>query len=613
MNGQAIQEKFEDVYRTFYGKCEIVCSAPSCFFWSGDSLVLYGIPALVQKLPLRVRVGLESSRDQGVSWGTFQMYDPGKELFVDCDCSQPTLQRVVKWLNSTMGEIGLSDGIKIHVLSEVLFGPGVPHAAQAAGAIMTSLAAGLMIKGPEFTAEQVADCCRDGQGALFDRLFRLAWKLTLETTSGYSLWNGADVFCATVPSLYPHFYISEPRLIASGDHVHRTAALYPASYDDVESAQYVGFRLADFTASAPPWHWPFDFGLLYTGLPKRTHDAVQSYLSLPLAKDDFAKWLQRKLAPHLRVGKQSVLPSHRRPAQLGAKIWQKQVEPAAIISSHMLFTLVNIFEQGFSEDRMQSFVADMNSYHCQLQSLGLCDAELDDIRHRLMQAVPQGFRDMVGAKLSGAGKGGGIVFASPSGALHDLLEPLVKRLRSEGWSGARVEYASWLDGYEERGLVVEQCVREHLLSASLGLGYARVILWNGIGRPEAKLVRESDVFRLIESYDVAALVEERAIYVAGERMKTRDGMHSAAYTAKLLTALLSDPALKLSSEQMPEGYCYSSESFELQSKIVSPLRRIIRDKTGKDLNLKVVTVAKRVQTKLVPSGVKICVVDRRSS
>jgi mevalonate kinase len=613
MNSRAIQERFDDVYRTFYAKCEMVCSAPTCFFWSGDSLIRYGIPAIVQKLPLRVHVGVESSDHQGATWGTFRMYDPQKDLFVDYDCQEPALQRVIYWINNMMGEgaSGLIHGTKIHILSETLFGAGATHAATITGAFMSSLAACLMIRGLELTAEQIEDCCRQGRGPLFENLFGLARKLTLETGGGHSLWNGADVYCALVPSPYPQFYVAEAHVVTAANHGSASVVPYPRSYDDIENTNYCGFGLVDLTMSAPPWHWPFDFGLLYTGLPKRTHDAIHSSLSLPLAMKDFAEWYQTKMAPSLSFRKQLLFTSRARPAQLSAKIWQNQVEPAAMISLHLLFTLVSMFDRGYSEDRMQSLARDMNRYHCYLQLLDLCDQELDDIRHRLIRAAPPGIKDRVGAKLSGAGKGGGLICASPSGALPDFLPHFVEKLRSEGLNGARLEYASWVDGYEGNGLMVEQCARENIFSANLGREYARAILWDGIGKPQIRLLGEGELPQIVESYDLVALLEERAIYVAGEQIKGRDGLHSARYTAKLLHSLLSNPALKLSAEQMPDGYCYSFESFELQGKIVNPLRRIIQERTRKNLELKVISVQKRVHLQLAPCGVRICVVDSR--
>jgi len=613
MNSRTIQDKFGDFYHRFYGRCEIVCSAPTCFFWSGDSLIRYGIPGLVQKLPLRVHVGLESSDDQGATWGAFQMYDPGKDQFVDCDCLQPALQRVTDWLNNMMGEIAprLIHGTKIHVLSETLYGAGVAHAATTVGALMSSLAACLLTKGLDLKAEQIEGCCRQARGPLFENLFGLARKLTLETGSGHSLWNGADSFCALVPSPYPQFYITEPDVSVAGNNTYAGVVPYIRSYNHVENVDYCGLGLVDLTTSAPPWHWPFDFGLLYTGLPKRTLDAVHSSLSLPLAKEDFAEWYQTKMASRLSFRKQLPLTSRARPAQLSAKIWQKQTEPAAMISLHMLFTFVTMFDRGYCEDRMQSLACDMNRYHYYLQLLDLCDPELDDIRHRLIQAVPPAIRDRVGVKLSGAGKGGGIVCASPSGALRDFLGHFVENLHFEGWNGARVEYASWADGYEGNGLVVEQYARENIFSASLGREYARAILWDGIGKPEVRLLPEEELLWLIESYDLVALVEEKTIYVAGEQIRSRHGLHSATYTAKLLHSLLSNSALKLSPEQMPEGYCYSFETFELQGKIVNPLRRIIQEKARKNLELKVTSVQKKVHLQLAPCGVRICVINTR--
>ncbi len=606
MNSQTIRERFGNLYRAFYSKCHTVCSAPTCFFWAGDSLVQYGIPALVQKLPLRVYVGFESSDEPGLNWGTFQTYDQRKGLFIDFDCLQPAMQRVTNWLNSMQRQSFpyLPAGVKIHGLSELAW--GAPHAGTGTGALMASLAACLTLHGLRFKAEQVSDACQN-RGSLFEALFRLGWKLHLELEGGYSLWNGADVFCALVPSAYPVFYISEPRFMAADHCADVDTTLYSSGYDDIKRAGYCGLTVADIAESGPPWHWPFDFGLLDTGLPKGSMDAASANVTLHLKMEDFAKWCQLKVAPFL-LDDQRLPISPTYVSGSSTKVWHKQIKPAEIWSLYMLFSIVNMFDRGFHEDRIRSFVDAVNSYHHHLQSLGLCDAEIDDIRNLFIKVTPRFLRGRVGIKLSGAGKGGGLVFVSPSGALRDLLEPLMERLESEGWHSARVEYASWLDGYENSGLRVEQCAREHLFNAALGQEHAVAVIWDGVGKTTTRLISEQDIPQLIESYDVVAFNKEKAIYVAGERLRGKDGLHSATYSTKLLYSLLSNPRLRLTSRQMPKGYCYSSERWELQGKIVGPLKRVIQQRTGKQLHLEVLVVQGRLQLQLSPSALTICAV-----
>jgi mevalonate kinase len=611
MNGQAIRTKFRHLYRAFHGRCDVVCSAPICYFLAGDGLVQFGVPALVQKLPLRAYVGLEMSDDDpGVTWGTCQMYDPRQELFVEYNCSQPAMQRVTDWLNSMRREIAprYTHGAKIHVLLESPFGDGVPHAATTVGAVMASLAACFQLHGSQLKVKEVSGCCQS-QGPLFENLFRLAWRLTQELQSGYSLWNGADVFCALMPSAYPVLYLTEPRMVPPGDDADGSTTQCGGGHCDVEKAQYHGLGIDRLAKSAHAWHWAFDFALIDTGLPKRAYDAAQASLALPMRMEDFAEWFLMHMASLVPSLRQNPLTSRTSPSRLSAKIWQAQLDTARVISWHMLFTLVSMLGSTFRGDRMQLLAADIDRCHHYLQSLGLCDPEIEDFRDRLRQAIPGVLRHSVGLKLAGAGKGGGIALLCPSGLLRDLLDPFVERLRSEGFHGARVEYASWVDGYEEDGLTVNQCVKEGLFDASLGQEYSTAMLWNGVGEPKVRVVSDGEVPRLIESHDVVALTKERAIYVAGERIRSKDGLHSATYTAKLLFSLLDNPRLKLQPKQMPKDYCYSIERAELQSKIVGPLRRIIQEKTGRKLDLKVVCVKNEVSVQLHPSSATVCVVD----
>lgn len=534
-------------------------------------------------------------------------------MFIDYDCLQPAMQRLISWLNDmkrTFGSGDAASAVKIHGLSEVPLGAGIPHASAVAGAMMASLAACLILDSSKVEAKQLSDCCQS-RGSPFEDLFRLSWRLTLELQSGYSLLNGADAFCALVPSSYPLVYMSEPRVIAPRDSAIRRAALYPSpnSYEEVNKAHYWGWHIADLVESAPPWHWPFDFGLIDTGLPKRTLDAVQASLALPFLMQDFASWYRIKLAPRLPSDRQHFLTSRTSPSQLSAKIWQTQLQPAAVMSLRMLYTLVNMLEHGFREDRIVLLATDINKYQYYLNSLGLCDREVDDVAHELRKALPPAVRDRVGVKLTGTGKGGGLVFAGPTGALRDLLGPFVKELHSGGLHSAVVEYASWLDGYEQNGLRIEQCVREQLLSASLGSEYIKAVSLEGNGKPKTRFISEVDIPLLVDSYDLVALVRTKRLYIAGDQIKGKDGLHSATYTAKLLSSLLNSSQLKLQSRQFPTGHSYSNESFELQGKIVGPLKRIVQQRTGKTLNLKVSTTQKKVYLELAPSAVTICVVD----
>src|SRR3989344_3663057 len=60
-NTQVLQKVFLGVYRDFFNTCEVVVSAPLVFLWAGEYTVLNGAWALLQKVPLRVFVGIEDA------------------------------------------------------------------------------------------------------------------------------------------------------------------------------------------------------------------------------------------------------------------------------------------------------------------------------------------------------------------------------------------------------------------------------------------------------------------------------------------------------------------------------------------------------------------------
>ncbi len=610
MNGRILHDRFPEVYEELYSKCDVVCSAPTCFFWSGDNVVRYGVPAVVQKLPLRIYVGFQRSSRSEVDYGSFIMYCPKSDAFLNYDLTDPGTMRIAVWLDKLMRQSrpNMGCGLKIHVLSETVFGAGRPYAATSSGALAAALAACAAIKLWGIEARDLERACQHRSGPAFETLLRFAWKANLVYAGGDPAGNGADIFSALTSSPYPQMFVAAPFLGAQGLFQEVRAVTDVTGYNETDEVCYRGFDIADFATSPQLWSWPFDFGLLYSGLPKRSRDALHYESSCKRSFEEVAEWWDDSLAPRLSSKEKSRLVLLDTIARGSDNLWQAYLRPAVIISLRTFLSLVNLFTRGFSLEEMGYLTQHMNSSQVYLQSLGLSDSWIDYLCNLLIYEIFRSHGVKIGVKLSGAGMGGGLAFAAASGTLRDGLPSFLEKLGAEGVYDLRLEYASWADGYEEEGLRIEQHVEEDIFSASRSK-YPRVTIWDGIDRPHDELLLDGGIAELIRRYDIVASMKEKCIYIAGQRMRTMHGLHSAKYTVQLLSLLLAEPSLELAAEKMPEeSQTYSSNRCELQGKIVGPLLRLVRDRTGKELALKVRSEHKRLSLELSSCDVSICVV-----
>ena len=607
MSVKSLKETFSEVSAELYQKCDVVFSAPTCFFWAGDNLVQYGIPAVTQKLPVRVYVGLEKSNSKALEYGTCKAYDPKKNTFVDVNV-EISVKTAIDWLNDFLREeqVNVSSGSRIHFVIEHMVGSGNPHAAVTLGAVASSLAACIVCRYTDVAASQLSASCVCASGPAFERVFRLAWALTAVMGGGTAPGNGADVFCALVSSSFPQLFVPRPCSRIPEEHTK-----IDANASVMKGMPYCGVSISDITGSAPEGAWPFDFGLLYSGVPKRILEAVRfsqhwkSFWTSSL--DSIVSRCGKTLDVNIDSHRWRSLVSVRDGTRRADELWEIYLDLAAMLSLNLFAALVNLFEQRPWSDEMRHFVTCVNESALYGRPCEPRSPWMDHLCYRMSYWIFRRFGTLIGVKSAGPGSGGGLLFVAPCGILRNELQPLVEEFRAQSDLDVRVEYTSWIDGYEEDGLIVEQNVEENILAPSAKKGYLGVKLWKGHGVPEAVVLPEAELSALTRRYDLVADVKDGAVYVAGEQIKTQHGLRSAIYTCELLSRLLAEPTLEIAADKMPHR-SYALERSELQGKIIGPLTRIIQERTGKTLKLTVKTTRGIVSLQLCPCDVNLCVV-----
>ena len=128
LNGEHIRGAFRDFYEKFYGRCSLVCSASANFYLCGEHVVLYGGPALLQKLPVRAYVGLEPTATRRVVIAPWQVFRPADGGFIEEPFPDGPRRRFRRLLPTLLAEVLGDDskvGMNVHILLEFPAGAGI--------------------------------------------------------------------------------------------------------------------------------------------------------------------------------------------------------------------------------------------------------------------------------------------------------------------------------------------------------------------------------------------------------------------------------------------------------------------------------------------------------
>ena len=582
MNSKSLQEHFPQVYRDFFSKCPIAVSAPGSFIWSGEYASIFGGFSITQLLPCRVYVGIEPRSTTEMANGLYLVFNPSLGKFESHPYDPLIRAEIFKLLKVEIKKIAIKSkyqGFVLHILSEVPTERGL----NTSGAISAALATALHLtyqknSKPEEIKKWLSLSLSDlTRNHLFDQIFRLAWKI--ESIYHAGVTSGRGAFVPFVHSAYPVIYFminqspswgSEPKKI----------------FEAIDKSKYWGFRLNEFfDFEVPSYHWPIDFGLIYSGYENSTASIIRM---IPNIQEDFME-VAGKIKE--KIHQKITDPKDREACRFydhGGKeaAWEKIIEALGIISLKIASSLETLLRKGYSEEHLQEFFKSLNQYQ---NILHILEASTTSIDHICFSVFERGRKldivSGVGAKLTGAGHGGDVVFAAPIGIFRKSVEELINELRTFYNKEISLDYASWIDGYEEEGIKVEQCLEGKIYSSFVSRGIAKVIHLNKQGNLHTDLYTLEEYKNLKKEADLLLDNINNEIYVKGQHLTSKE-IHSASKTIDIVQFLLNHVGKEIKNSDFPES-SYTRDRNELQGKVIGPLIKIVNRKIGYKLNLKI--------------------------
>jgi mevalonate kinase len=556
LNSSTLRQTHRNTYSSFFSRNSLVVSCPACFWITGEYAVLYGAVSAKQSVPLRVYCGLSKQAQSAVQIvERSQVYSVRDGMFSEIVLDPPIRQALAGFVGGVLKEHNFSEGVRVEFLSEVPPRQGLGTSGSASAALACAIL--LLLRLTTSTAVQSwaestasSSSCADRS---LDAAFRAGWRLEqlLQAAS-----SGGAVYCPLVGSHLPVVYRH-----------HRGAP--PGDFDDIRSCAISALRLEDIVRTHDPIPtWPLSYGLICTGPRPRSGHLIRSTKWLRQNANSLAQEFAGNAAlAHLVMGS-AVYSS-------GDSMWRNYMDSLSILSLDTVKLLIDIFERGTGIERLGDNV---NFYHNVLSYMGVSTPPLDRLASWLNDELGL---VVTGAKITGAGGGGAVVFfarQNSEGPLQQGIQDFNDRYRTT----LSLDYYSERDGYDMKGAVVEQNLEEGMCSEVLPPTAVLATKWRAHSRiptpevgPDLQTVCSSTALVVDES--------NAEIYVFGRTVSSQE-IPSKPFAAAALALMLrryGQPvsAAELASTVDRHGIVAQDKS-QFASKVLAPIKRLVTDRLG---------------------------------
>lgn len=618
-NSANLQEVFPEVYADFFAKSSVAVSVPCVFRWSGEFSMMFGGPATLQKLPLRVYMGLELTSKPGITIGSFKIYDAPNKLFKNAnDVERISIESAIDFILENPNELPAMDvsGFKLHVISEIPYGHGLNRSdVIAAGLVSLFYVNAKKLKKAEINSwktRTIKQLIVDENSNLI-KIHRFSWKLNSIYQGDVS--SGGCSFASLVPSKnYPLLYCTEKR---GGTIANHPKDCLPAStldnLDIIDSTKFWAENFEEIFDLPALRQWPFDFALIFTGTTRPILNYVKAAETIRSAYDQVANFTLNEMDNLMSIEDRQAkkVPFFYKLAQKehGWGYWNACLEMTSASATRVIRALEMIFRRGpldretlrltESINQCQSIVAYLNRFYTK-----------ETYKHpayEIKDKIKEGLGEYAAIKMTSIDYMGDFLLVAGYDTIRDELEKIIADTKKETEYNLFTEYLSWVDGFENEGLQIEQDLSEGIYSKYIKRGSMKVKHFNK-GIHCATVVREEKLEESKEEIDVLLDAVEEKIYIQGQPISSKE-LHSQTTTIELLRQLIESENHHISNSEMRRS-SYSTNRNELQSKILTPFSRLIERRTGKRLSIKINGGFEEFNVRMEPSDVKMCIVER---
>ena len=622
MNTESLQQAFPEVYRDFFSKCSIVTSTCISFSWGTSHAWRIGSPAIYQKLPLKVYVGLTpNDKTNTIERGDSLVFSPIEQKFC-----QPEEEEVIAWNKITeflpsiiKREIvheNKFNGFTIHILYELpeehAFAP-----INITGNLIPliylyfhKLSIDNLRKITKEPCSKLMDK-QDSLGKDFNKLDGLIWKAAV--VSGWNLTSSVQRRSSLIQSFYPVISFTEKR---GGDTKDWQGTGAPLNLSDNPNyAKKINrwvFRMEELFNLETASTFPLDVAFIYPGfgrLYKDSYDYTDNFLA-PSFKD-LASFTEETFDEHLKKYGPDHLPDFVKDYKETRKnnFWLRYLQVGSILTLKLLKAFKDLYEQRASEGVVKDFLkANVDINRVWNTFAEDSSKNMQYISHKITAKARETAGGIdIATRFHNYGKlDGDIMIIAPYQKFRKALIEVIEDLQKNYNEDICLDYASWIDGWGEDGIKVEQFIGQNIFSKYITKNSVLKKSLTKENKVTTRALPKNDVNK--EEADIFLDSINNKIYLQGKSTNSKD-LPSQKTTIDILKILLDKPNQRVSNKELPTS-SYTSQRNELQSKIIGPLKKLVKEKLGKNLDLKVEGSLANFHVQLNPSDVKINLIDK---
>lgn len=563
-NSENLQKTFPKVYEDLFSKSSVVVSAPGCLWWTGEHGVLDGNFAILQKLPMRVYLGLEPTTSHEVKIGSYLYFSPGDRKILPALLEEPLATKLITFLKE-QPEIQ-KGGLILHILTELPPSRGL----NSSGALAVALSTALNIFWDKLSQKEVLDwgllptekLLKDPN---FHKTLYQAWKF--ESIFHGDVTSGCTVLGPMVAGDYPVICFPPPH-----DLTHKQE-YWEKRYSHLDSKKISGVRLNEFFGFKSLPSWSFDFGLIYSGDARSTSIVMQT-----------AFGRRKELDEVLKNAKKFSFPE---PYKLPeTHTWKSYMNALKVNSLEVLLSLREVFEKGLSQKAMRDFFQALNRNQGLLNMVTVHSAAIESIENHLRQIVYEfGDEFGIGTKISGGGLKGDVMFVTAYHGIRESIPDILQRIGENMKLDFFLDYASWLDGIEDEAVVVEQNLATKNYSKFISPGSVFVRHFSSKGFNHTDIYTPANFEREKGARSLILDPVNNEVWIKKLKLNSKD-IPTSITTIKVLKILLDNLGKSVKNTRLPES-SYTADRNEFQSKIVSPLNKVLRKELNKELPIEI--------------------------
>jgi len=595
MNTAQLKSRFGEIYTNFYGKSRLILSMPFITKWSGDLNAKHNGLFIRQKVPLRIYIWANPNQEHTIRFRSISYYDMYEDRFISTELLEylPHLHDVERFINQEFGDYLKKEwGHDLYVLTELSRGAGLGFE----GIFSQLIAATIQTIRWDFVPTDVKNMENSNiNEMLHDASAPAAKVMNLGTRIEQYLRNGTSSFWGYAAALFDSKY---PIVSFSED----TGPLLPGDHSKKKIFTFRYNELFDWLSPLP--HLPIDFGVIYSGKPAMIDQIQQAYINdktwIPkvhaLCKNTFEKYLKQEIpAKRPRFFKDYVENEFEGLDGSFGRI-------SGAISLEIFYSLALLYMGGYKESNIRNFIqaidkhrySDYITQKVSIHFKGFINEFIKNfwLADRLLGIIPNYTMIM----------GGSVTFMVPIEGFRQWVMWSLSETR-KNYPDARLIYCSWQDGNESNGIIFEQSV-EHWL-------YSDFIKQNSVLLECSDGTFEFGYFDgLLKTphLDIIFDTVNTRVYIEWERLTSKD-LHSQGTTIEVFSLLLEHVNHEVSNKKLPIS-SYSLNKNEMQWKIIQPLTRTLRAKTGKELPVSISGNINDFTMKLLESPIKIWILKK---